>query len=375
METIREGVGGQCESCGTSFKSILKSKLKIDKSKDKCMCSFCNAVFENENIIENEKISPRKIKDNLNVTIIGQEDAKTALTYALFSHIQRIKNPNIPKANVLIVGPSGTGKTAICERLCKNSNIPFLSFDATSFTTSGYAGDSIDIMFQRLIEETKGSKVLAEHAVIFIDEIDKKASRKKTSGPQVGTTDVQTALLKVLEGREFIVQYGKERILLDTSKMLFITAGAFTGMEYGKREVKKVNLSGIIETKDKPLIDALLEYGMLSEFIGRFKVITETHSLSLNDYINIAKKSPFIKGQLGLLDGTDLKVVIREGFFKKVAEIAMNDPRGVRAMETFVAKLFSNLIFMPNKTIALNNKGLAIGKKKISYENFLKNSR
>lgn len=371
MDTSREGVGGHCESCGTSFKSILKSKLKIDKSKDKCMCSFCNAIFENEHILENQKISPKKIKESLNATIIGQEDAKTALTYALFSHIQRIKNPSIPKANVLIIGPSGTGKTAICERLCKNSNIPFLSFDATSFTTSGYAGDSIDVIFQRLIEETKGSKVLAEHAVIFIDEIDKKASRGRDTGPQVGTTDVQTALLKVFEGREFVVQYEKEKILLDTSKMLFITAGAFTGMEYGKKEIKRVNLSGESQVKNKPLVDSLLEYGMLAEFIGRFKIITETHKLSLDDYINIAKKSPFIKGQLGLLEGTDLRIVIQEGFFKKVADVAISDPRGVRAMETFVAKLFSNLIFMPNKIISLNNKGLTVGKKKISYEDFL----
>lgn len=372
MQMKKLNVGGQCDFCGTSFKSLLKSKIKIDKSKDKCMCSFCTSIFENENIIEDHKISPLKIRGNLDQTIIGQEDAKTSLTYALFSHIQRIKNPNIPKSNVLIVGPSGTGKTAICERLCQNSNIPFLSFDATSFTTNGYTGDSIDVMFQRLIEVCEGNKILAEHAVIFIDEIDKKASNGRKSGPQVGTTDVQTALLKVFEGREFVVNYGKERIALDTSKMLFITAGAFTGMEYGSKTVKKVSLSGIQETKDKSLVDALLEYGMLSEFIGRFKIITETHSLTINDYIGIAKKSPFIKGQLGLLDGLDLKVYIREGFFKKVAEIAMNDPRGVRAMETFVAKLFSKIIFISNKEMALNNKGVTIGKRKISYEDFLK---
>lgn len=371
MEVSRESLGGQCDCCGTSFKSILKNKLKIDKSKDRGVCSFCHSVFENENITENNKISPKKIKENLNISIVGQEEAKIALTYAFFTHIQRIKNPNIPKTNVLIIGPSGTGKTAICERLCRNSNIPFLSFDATSFTASGYTGDSVDMIFQRLIEECEGNKILAEHAVIFIDEIDKKASRGNTMGSQVGTTDVQTALLKILEGREFVVQYEKEKILLDTSKMLFITAGAFTGMEHGDKIVKKVNLSGEIEKNNKPLLDALLEYGMLSEFIGRFKVITETYSLSLEDYINIAKRSAFIKGQLSLLEETDLKIVLREGFFKKVAEIAMNDPRGVRAMESFIAKIFSRLIFVSRKNIELNNKGLTIGKKKMTYDEFI----
>lgn len=190
---------------------------------------------------ENKKIlNPRQIKEKLDEYVIGQEDAKKILSTACYNHLRRIENPdlNIPKSNILLLGPSGSGKTFAVEKLSEILEIPFLSYDATSMSATGYEGNSIKNIAMELFQKCDGDDELCEKAIIYIDEIDKIACSENESGKDVGGKAVQQMLLKMVEGTEIVLDDVDEdyQITINTKNILFIVSGAFEGMKKKTKE-------------------------------------------------------------------------------------------------------------------------------------------
>lgn len=246
-----------CSFCGKEKKEEeLMESVFSDKALICCDCliagieSFSEKIIEkneNPNVeikIENSErsseknkdiLNPRQIKEKLDEHVIGQEDAKKILSTACYNHLKRIENPNlnIPKSNILLLGPSGSGKTFVVEKLSEILEIPFLSYDATSMSATGYEGNSIKNIATELFQKCDGDDELCEKAIIYIDEIDKIASSENENGKDVGGKAVQQMLLKMVEGTEIVLDdVDKDyQITIDTKNILFIISGAFEGME------------------------------------------------------------------------------------------------------------------------------------------------
>ena len=270
-------------------------------------------------LLENNKplykvISPKKIKEFLDDYIIGQEQAKRILSVAYYNHLKRISIPKeeaglIKKANILLAGPTGSGKTLFARKLAELAKVPFVVADATSFTKAGYVGKDVDSIIIQLLYEAKGKVDLAEKGIVYIDEGDKLASNKRDHD-YVGGSGVQQSLLKMIEGTKVSVkinentEYGKE-IMIDTSNILFIVGGAFSGIEktYANRKKKNASIGFNVVDKNGSNIktendlkkeaysnlevEDFIEYGMIPEFMGRLPVIACLEKLEEKDLVRI----------------------------------------------------------------------------------------
>jgi ATP-dependent clp protease, ATP-binding subunit clpX len=258
-----------------------------------------------------KKTSPQKIRAYLDKFIIGQDEAKRILSVAYYNHLKRISLPeklrgSIKKSNILLAGPTGSGKTLIAKKLAELANIPFVSADATSFTKSGYVGKDVDSIVQQLLCEAEYDVELAQRGIVYIDECDKLAT-SATAGDFIGGSAVQQALLKLMEGslvpivraNQFAIIDDEDGSFFDTSNILFIVGGAFSGIENIYK--KRVNTTGAIgfgaqtQTKtDVPddmwknlQVEDFVKYGFIPEFIGRLPVIACLEKLTEKDLVNV----------------------------------------------------------------------------------------
>lgn len=313
--------------------------------------------------------APHKIKEQLDEYVIGQEHAKKVISVGVYNHYKRVlgekDDVEIEKSNMLMIGPTGSGKTYLVKTLARLLNVPLAIADATSLTEAGYIGDDIESVVSKLLAAADNDVERAEHGIIYIDEIDKLARKRNTTTRDVNGESVQQGLLKLLEGSEVEVPVGSNSknamvplVTVDTQNILFICGGAFPDMEeiIKKRLSKTTSMGFLADLKDKydnedvlsmVTADDLREFGFIPEFIGRLPIIFTLSEMSKEMLISVLSepKNAIIKQYKKLLAMDEVDLVFEEGALEAIAEKGMEKKTGARALRAILEELMLDIMY------------------------------
>ena len=401
-----------CHFCGKDKSEV--AKLIVGDNSAICneCIDLCVNILDKEKIqalkeetnstTDTSKLNPKAIRAYLDQHVIGQDEAKLAMSVAVAQHYKKLNNPSndvkLDKTNVMVMGPTGSGKTLIAQSIADFLDVPFAICDATTLTEAGYVGDDVESIVTRLLTNADGDVELAQRGIVFIDEIDKitKKSQNVSITRDVSGEGVQQGLLKIIEGSTVRVaptgkrkHPGAEMVDVDTSNVLFIVGGAFVGLD--KLLQERSNAGGVgfgADIKDpdhqsdlsKVLPEDLIKYGFIPEFIGRFGLITYVNELTTEQLCSIVKepKNSLVK-QFKYLFGLDgINLEFTDSALRAVAEKAQELKTGARGLKKIIeealleyqynaedlAKDGLDTITIQKETITSNEKPLLVYKNK-----------
>ena len=360
-----------CHFCGKDKSEV--AKLIVGDNSAICneCIDLCVSILDQEKIksIKEDKtpttnLNPKVLKEYLDQHVIGQEQAKLAMSVAVAQHYKKLNNPSedlkLDKTNVMIMGPTGSGKTLIAQSIAEYLDVPFAICDATTLTEAGYVGDDVESIVTRLLTNANGDVKLAERGIIFIDEIDKitKKSQNVSITRDVSGEGVQQGLLKIIEGTVMRVNAvggkrkhpGQEMVDLDTTNILFVVGGAFVGLDKIIQERSNeggVGFGASIKDPDQQadlstiLPEDLIKYGFIPEFIGRFGLITYVNELTTDQLCSIVKepKNSLVK-QFKYLFGLDgINLEFTDSALRSIAEKAQELKTGARGLKKIIEEV------------------------------------
>jgi len=315
--------------------------------------------------------APHKIKAQLDEYVVGQEHAKKVISVAVYNHYKRVATGTmddieIEKSNMLMIGPTGCGKTYLVKTLARLLDVPLAIADATSLTEAGYIGDDIESVITKLLAAADNDVEKAESGIVFIDEIDKIAKKKNTNSRDVSGESVQQGLLKLLEGAEIEVPVGANSknamvplATVNTKNILFICGGAFPGLEeiIKQRLSKQAGIGYQAELKDKfdrdknihskVTVEDVRKYGMIPEFIGRLPILFTLDGLTKESLVRILKepKNAILKQYQKLLELDEVKLEFDEESLEAIAEKALKKETGARALRALIEEFMLDIMY------------------------------